>query len=345
MFVCPACQAVQALVDEAWRAQVERIYRAYETYAAAGGQEQKVMAEDGAATAARSRVLVGWLASLGLLPSRGNLLDVGCGRGAFLGEFGHEFPDWTLHGTEFDDRNLEILQRLPAFGELQSGRFEDLHGEFDLISMLHVLEHIENPSSCLAALRKRADDGALLLVQVPDWSGNPFALAIADHATHFTPAVLARIAREAGWKLVTPVTNVVPKELTLLARASSPSGCGECENDGAAGLLVSRLSWLRGVRDRACSLRANSKNFGIFGTAVAGTWLAGVLGGRVDFFVDEDPNRVGGLHLGIPILSPVTVPAGADVFVGLAPVVSARLVDKFRGSESHYHGVPPLLGP
>jgi 2-polyprenyl-3-methyl-5-hydroxy-6-metoxy-1,4-benzoquinol methylase len=344
IFVCPNCHAVQAPVDEAWRTQVDRIYRAYDTYAAAGGQEQKVMAGDGAATEARSRVLLGWLASLGLLASRGNLLDVGCGRGAFLQEFGREFPEWDLHGTEFDDRNLEMLRRLPGFRELQSGNFENLHGEFDLISMLHVLEHIENPGACLTALRQRAAKGALLLVQVPDWSGNPFALAIADHATHFTPAVLAGVAREAGWELVAPVANVVPKELTLLARASSPGVRGEGRGKDAAGLLGSRLSWLRDVRDRACSLRANSENFGIFGTAVAATWLAGSLRGRVDFFVDEDANRVGGVHLGVPIVSPAMVPTSSDVFVGLAPVVSARLVDKLNGGHSRYHGVPSLAG-
>ena len=58
---CPSCGAVQAPINEAWRRSVEKIYRDYDTYAAAGGEEQKVLDSDG--MSARSRVLVGWLAA------------------------------------------------------------------------------------------------------------------------------------------------------------------------------------------------------------------------------------------------------------------------------------------
>lgn len=343
MFVCPACGAVQAPIDEAWRENVRKIYQSYDTYAAAGGEEQKVVAEGGAAVSARSRVILAWLASHGLLRSAGEVLDVGCGRGAFLAEFVERFPQWGLSGTEFDERNLPALRRLPRFKDLQTARFENLTGEYDLVSMIHVLEHIEDPVACLAALRHRASIDALLLVQVPDWSENPFALAISDHATHFTPAVLARVAQRAGWEPVFAPSHVVPKELTLLARASGAvNAAGGIADEGVERRLQGRLSWLRGVEHHARELRQTAASFGIFGTAVAGTWLAAACDGKVDFFVDEDPSRIGSKHLGIPIISPADVPAHSDVFIGMAPAVSKVLAGKYRGASARFHAVEAI---
>jgi hypothetical protein len=343
MFSCEHCGAVQAPVDDGWRRQVERIYRAYDTYAAAGGKEQKVMSSGSAAPDSRSRVLVEWLRSLGLLPEQGELLDVGCGRGSFLEAFRASYPSWGLHGTEFDEKNAALLAAIPRFKRLQTGSFEDIEGSYGLISMLHVLEHIENPVQCLATLRGKASDNALLLVQVPDWSSNPFALAIADHATHFTPEILASVARAVGWEPVAPVTRVVPKELTLLARRAARAEADALFAAGAdESLLASRLAWLEDVRSKAVTTAGQSKAFGIFGTAVAGTWLAGACNGKTQFFVDEDTNRIGSTHLGLPIVSPAGVPRGADVFVGLAPIVAERLAEKYAGGSARFHGVPPL---
>jgi hypothetical protein len=71
---------------------------------------------------------------------------------------------------------------------------------------------------------------------------------------------------------------------------------------------------------------------GIFGTSIAGAWLFGELGGAVRFFVDEDPARVGGTYMGLPIYHPLAVPAGSHVFIGLAPGVAEQVAFRFRGN-------------
>ena len=334
---CHVCGAVQAPIDACWRQNAEEIYRGYDTYAAAGGEEQRVSSGDSDNMSARSAVLVEWLASRGLAPGSGEVLDVGCGRGAFLAEFTRQFPEWILSGTEFDERNLGVLQKLASFKRLQTARFDKLEGAFDLISMIHVLEHIENPVACLRLLRQRAKPGALLLVQVPDWLANPFALAIADHATHFTPHILERVAREAGWQPMATPHHVVPKELTLLARAGEASS--DTPGEDISHLLEKRLGWLREVGRQARACQEKAASFGIFGTAIAGTYLAGACRKRLDFFLDEDANRVGKRHMGVPILSPADVPAGADVFVGMAPEVSCKLAAKYSGGRARFHAV------
>ncbi|MFM8460249.1 MAG: hypothetical protein ACKOB0_15175, partial [Chthoniobacterales bacterium] len=164
---------------------------------------------------------------------------------------------------------------------------------------------------------------------------------IADHATHFTPQVLEQVARMAGWEPVTAPSHVVPKELTLLARAGEVAAADQGVDQAAALRLEQCLNWLQGVRRQAQGLDENAARFGIFGTAVAGTWLAACCK-RVAFFVDEDPSRIGRMHLGVPIVSPAQVPADADVFVGMAPMVSSRLAGKYAGAAARFHAVHSL---
>jgi hypothetical protein len=78
------------------------------------------------------------------------------------------------------------------------------------------------------------------------------------------------------------------------------------------------------------------------GTAVAGTWLAGAPDMEVEFFVDEDPGRIGAKHLSIPIISPGDAAEGSDVFVGMAPAVSKRLAGKYSDAAARFHAVKSL---
>jgi hypothetical protein len=73
---------------------------------------------------------------------------------------------------------------------------------------------------------------------------------------------------------------------------------------------------------------ARGGNFGIFGTSVAATWLAGDLGDAVEFFVDEDPARQGRRHLGRPIYAPQQVPKGASVYLAFVAQVSSAIAQR-----------------
>jgi len=341
MVVCAKCHAIQARINDSWRRQTEAIYKNYNTYAAAGGNEQNVMDMAGEAVAARSRILVDWLSDVGEGGKSGDLLDVGCGRGAFLKAYGEAYAGWKLHGSEFDVRNLSVLKEIPNFQGLHVGAFEDISAKFDLISMVHVLEHMEDPIGCLRTLWSKGHDDALLLIQVPDWVSNPFALTIADHATHFTAAQLDWVARSAGWEPLFPVANIISKELTLLAKKTSKTVRKGYPEDSVA-MLESRVSWLSKVREQASEICNNSGVFGIFGTAIAGTWLAEGILEKLSYFVDEDSHRIGNKHLGVQIISPMDAGSNVDIFVGVAPVLSARLVEKYKNLPARFHEIIPF---
>lgn len=337
--VCPRCGLAQTVVDEKWRRAADDVYQAYDIYAAAEGAEQKVAAGDG--LAGRSEVLVRqWAAQGGLGPS-GHLLDVGCGNGSFLRAFSARFPAWKLSAVETSDRYLPQLEALAGFEDFFLVGRDEIRGAFDAVSLVHVLEHLADPASHLADLRRHAKTEAGLLVEVPGWRDNPFALMISDHASHFTPASLETVVRNSGWGIAVVATDWVAKELTLVAdnNTRDSSGSAVFEPGSALQELAGAVAWLQEVARLAASVAADSRHFGLFGTAIAATWLYQTLPDSVRFLVDEDPDRVGRTHLGLPILAPADVPDGSDVFVGVSPLLSSAIACRLASQGRRYHAL------
>jgi hypothetical protein len=100
------------------------------------------------------------------------------------------------------------------------------------------------------------------------------------------------------------------------------------------------LGFLAALLEAARELRSQ-RPFGVFGTSIAGTWLYGGLEGDLDFWVEEDPSRIGRDYLGRPILAPDQAPPGSLVLIALAPALSSVLVDKFRRAQPRVRWTVP----
>ena len=324
--VCRGCGAVQKPADDAFLADIDAIYTTYTIYHQGAGAEQAVFEQSSGLPASRSvRLLETFRDRAGLKPT-GRMLDVGCGNGATIRAFGQVAPGWTKAGTEFDGKYRAEVESIPHTEPLHVGPVEAVPGAFDVITMIHVLEHIVDPVDVLATLRGKLAPGGLLLIEVPHHPANPFELLIADHRTHFTADSLVRALTAAGYEIVSVAEDWIPKELSVVARAARGSLPAPSLGDVAAARqrVAGSLAWLRGTAEELRRLGADGP-VGLFGTSIAGTWLAAEAGDAVAFFVDEDPNRVGRSYLGKPVHAPADVPAGSRVFVGLPPAVAAGI--------------------
>ena len=305
---CDACGTVQKPLTPDWHDEAGRIYGGYRIYSQSGGREQKVFT-DGAGAARSVR-----------------LLDIGCGNGGLLASAAARLPGWRLTGTELSDRHRAEIEAIPGVEAFHSGdgSLAAAEGPYDLVSLVHCLEHIPDPIGFLRGLAGKFAGGGHLVIEVPDFTRNPFDLLIADHCTHFSPAGLRHAAAEAGFAADLLSGEVVPKELTFIGHAGPAGGEAPLSASASAAAARAAVVWLEGVLRQAETLAAR-RPFGLFGTAIAAMWLEGCLPGRVDFFVDEDPDRVGGEIAGRPVLAPSGVPADAAVFVPLAPSVAAQV--------------------
>lgn len=336
--VCGSCGCVQAVVDDAWRAEAHAIYRDYTIYYQAGGAEQSVFDPASGAAATRSDRLVAHLVEKVGLPQQGRWLDVGCGNGGFLGSFARCFPGWTLAGVEYDAKYRAQVEEISGVERLYTGDVADVPGQFDAISLIHVLEHIERPSSFLDSVRKKLRPGGWLIVELPHYADNPFELLIADHATHYGLETASSLLETSGFRLETSSDSWIPKELTLVSRNEVPASGRTAAVVRPAGPM---LRWLSEVVTDGRKVGASAEHFGLFGTSIAGTWLYGELAEMVKFFVDEDPSRIGRSHFGLPILSPEDVREGSDVYVGLPSQIAQGVAARLRRDGVCYHAAPP----
>lgn len=322
---CRRCRLVQAPVTPEWQAEAAAIYGQYTIYHQSGGAEQSVFGGD-AQGQARSDALVTALAQHGGLAETGRLLDVGCGNGAFLRAWHRSGRRWTLHGLEVSDQNRAQVEAIPGVAALHVGDLPGVPGEFDLISLVHVLEHIPSPQTFLADLRPKLRPGGQVLVQVPDCEQNPFMLLVADHCSHFSVEGLAGVVRAAGFDVLHATNRWIAKEVSVVARradrpaAPTATALSAAESDAIFG----GGRWLAEVLSRVEAAR-RTRPFGVFGTSIAATWLQAQTDGAAGFFVDEDPHRVGREHLGRPILAPAQAPAGSTVFVALPQPLAGRV--------------------
>jgi SAM-dependent methyltransferase len=339
---CEACALAQSVVDSRWQTECREIYQSYAIYAQGGGAEQRVFDSSSGASASRSDQLLDRLSEIADIPEHGRLIDIGCGNGGFLRSFSRRRPGWCLSGSEFDGKHRASIETIPGFEKFFSGDLRDLPGGFDICSLIHVLEHIKGPREFLESVRSKLKAGGLLIVELPSFRQNPFELLIADHATHFEPATIEALLVNAEFRSLHVTGEWIPKELSVVARALPP--IVERPRSAARDHLASAIRWLVAVRCDAMNLAQRSANFGIFGTSIAATWLFSELEGKAGFFVDEDPNRVGGRHLELPIYRASEVPAGSDVYVVCPPTISAAVAARLGSATARYHSVPASSG-
>ena len=324
--VCHTCGLTQKRITPSWSQEIDIIYGSYTMYPQAGGKEQASFQSDTGAAQARSQRIMEAITSLSLLPEQGAMLDVGCGNGNMIRSFKDAYPQWALAGHEWDARHADIVRAIPNVTSFFTSFPDDRIDCFDLISMVHVLEHIVDPATYLRKLTSLLRADGLLLIEVPNLRRNPYDLTIFDHCSHFTASSLRRLLLQAGLQIKWLSEDIVSKELTVLCSV----GTSEPEPVTSEELSISEecVVWLENLIERAKEI--NSKNsLGIFGTSIGASWIVSELGRPPDFFLDEDPNRIGKYHLNKPILALDETPQNASIVIPLttesAAPVSARM--------------------
>jgi len=341
MGLCEACGLVQAVTDKRWEDESRKIYTSYDIYHQSGGIEQTVFNPATGKGRARSDAIVEGLLKTAKLPESGRLLDIGCGNGAFLRACSRALPDWVFCGSEFDTRHRATVEAIRGVERLYSGSLAEIPGAFDVISLIHVLEHIPAPTAFLKQVATKLKPGGWLVVEVPDCCINPFFLLVADHASHFSPGSLSTVVGGAGFEVLQAGDAWVAKEISLLARKpfGAPVSTPACP-PAQAEQTFNNWKFLNESIAKAKATEGSGTP-GLFGTSIGATWLDAQLGNAVAFFVDEDPHRVGKQHEGRRIHAVKDIPAGASVFIVLPTPLAERIAERLRPIRPDVNFVTP----
>ena len=184
--------------------------------------------------------------------TRGSLLDIGCGRGKFL-EMAQK-RGWEIAGIEpgaehalYAKEKLKISMIINA--SLEEAQFP--FGQFDVITLWDVIEHVENPKEVLKKLNAWLKPGGLILLATPNHKSllnflakTAYALSggmvkkpltyffVPEHILYFTPLSLRRLIKECGFVpvremktgtdidrySVSPLVKIIAKILLPLAQ-------------------------------------------------------------------------------------------------------------------------------
>lgn len=156
------------------------------------------------------------------------MLDIGCSAGMLIKMFRDEHPGWGGAGVEPTVRFAEVAQRrvgVPVKGcAYRSGLFGR---KFDLITLVHVLEHILDPITFLGELRRDLADAGLVFIEVPDVAD--FATLppnhdrfMSPHIHYFSVRTIGPLLRKAGYYAVEYGVNVSSRghaNLRILCKA------------------------------------------------------------------------------------------------------------------------------
>jgi len=138
---------------------------------------------------------------------KGRLLDVGTGVGTLLSVAtkrgftaqGVEISEWASAFAR-EEKGLDVLT-----GTLENARLET--EAFDVVVINHVLEHVANPRTLLAEVRRILKNDGLLVVGAPNigsimaclMGGKWASLRPEEHIWHFSTATLKRLVTESGF--------------------------------------------------------------------------------------------------------------------------------------------------
>lgn len=101
------------------------------------------------------------------LGKEGEILDVGSGGGVFLYSFKEHFPGWKMLGIEPTKGFADVAKENGinvVYGYLEEGTFDK---KFDLVTLNHVLEHVEDFKKMLSMLKGYLKKEGLLYLEVP----------------------------------------------------------------------------------------------------------------------------------------------------------------------------------
>ena len=141
--------------------------------------------------------------------SKGNLLDIGAGIGAFLNEM--KSRQWTVTGIEPDEgartraKNLFSIDLLPINSLAQLP-----YAAFDAITLWHVLEHVHSLHQYIEQLKVLLKNEGKIFIAVPNYQSldadiyrnNWAAYDVPRHLYHFTPKAMETLMQKHGLKII-----------------------------------------------------------------------------------------------------------------------------------------------
>jgi 2-polyprenyl-3-methyl-5-hydroxy-6-metoxy-1,4-benzoquinol methylase len=140
--------------------------------------------------------------------TKGAILDIGCGTGAFLNTM--KEADWNITGLEPDNIARTKAAELYAIHPQEPDKlFELTQASFNAITMWHVLEHVHELHVYINQIEKLLAPAGKVFIAVPNYTSKDAdiykeywaAYDVPRHLYHFSPQSMETLLAQHGLKL------------------------------------------------------------------------------------------------------------------------------------------------
>ncbi|WP_373071980.1 class I SAM-dependent methyltransferase [Sulfurimonas sp.] len=299
---CKKCFHIQKKTDESLLKTIENIYSNYEAYYLTNGKEEE-HTDSKKATINRSKTLINNISES--IKEHGNILDIGTGSGVFLEEFSKVF-DWNLFAQDVKISQNNNLQNLKNFKKFfiykQDVLFPDY---FDIISAIHVFEHIVDLNEFLSSVKRSLKKDGVLVLQVPNIDENLFDIFTIDHISHFHKSTLLYILKKYFKNVYFPKKQI-NREISVLATDKVLKL--EHEND----VQRHQINKLQ-INNLIDSISDIKKKVAVFGTSPPALFCASLLNFQIECFIDENLKKTNKTFYGKKIVHPMNIDSDIQV--------------------------------
>ena len=142
----------------------------------------------------------------------GNLLEIGFGRGEFLG-VAHEMG-WNVQGIDVAQELVDSVREHYGF-QVQKGTLEEVdlpQDDFDIIYLSELIEHIPEPLSFMQKVARLLHPGGIVVLRTPNidswvasFAGDRWEkvdIAFTGHVSLFCPYSIRYLCRKTGLKVL-----------------------------------------------------------------------------------------------------------------------------------------------
>jgi 2-polyprenyl-3-methyl-5-hydroxy-6-metoxy-1,4-benzoquinol methylase len=140
--------------------------------------------------------------------------DIGAGKGTFIKAMHKIFPNLDYFALE-PSKSYEILKKINFLKGsynffFNSSSFPEY---YDYLSLIGVLEHVDNPKILLTQIKEIMHEESLLLIEVPNFQNNKSDLLTIDHISKFTEESITYLLKTLDFTIVDKrVSKMVPMQ-------------------------------------------------------------------------------------------------------------------------------------
>lgn len=189
--ICKNCMLVQKKIDKNYIRIIDKIYNNYEGFNTYNQLDQTKFI--GNKYDSRCNIIYKKVFKNPNI-NTGKILDFGCSNGAMLAPLLKSETKFDVYGTDVKnhiDKNLSTKKNFKGFIPLK--KIFNSKIKFDYIFLIHVFEHLPDIKNFLINIKKILSKKGKIIIQIPNYSQNPFDLLIYDHTYHYNKTSLRRI--------------------------------------------------------------------------------------------------------------------------------------------------------